>query len=285
MSSDVKMKGVYNALMPPGEAWRLKIDDDLDHLFDGVADNDARMRDFLNTLDTLRNPYLCDIDFLPDLEKEYGITTDESLTETERREQLAAIVYAHKGTGSRSYLEDRLHQAGFTNLFVYNNDPAVNPNQFIDEQHAAWCDKTDSVCGNENAFCAEFSGGEYVVNGDIFFNTIEFTSVCGNEAVVCGNSSAVCGNFRESKDFVNYTIPDSDEPVNILLDGNMELTTIPDWDPEVTGNILPDGNMEVPDLTYWVNESAPVDGSNVFKSSFEVHSGSLSIQMNSGAPT
>jgi hypothetical protein len=79
---------------------------------------------FLKDLAYIRDPYRTP--YLSDLEKEYGIPTDSSLTEQERREQLAAIKYAKRGSGSWDDLEDILVTAGF-NVQVRTNDPAVNP--------------------------------------------------------------------------------------------------------------------------------------------------------------
>lgn len=214
---DSIIRAAYRALLPDGQAWAVKPGSDLDLLFDGIAINDMVLKDFLSTISNIRNPFLVEEDLIPDLEKEYGISTDETLSIQERREQLAAIVYATRGTGSRTYLQDRLHEAGFTNLFVYHNSPAVNPNDFIVDRAGMWCGMTEAVCGHEDAFCALFDGGEYVVNGDIYDQTVGYDALCGGLNSVCGNQEAVCGNVTSTKELIEYTVPDTDGNWNLVF--------------------------------------------------------------------
>jgi hypothetical protein len=79
---------------------------------------------FLKNLAYIRDPWLTP--YLSDLEKEYGVVTDLTITENERRAQLAAIVFAPRGSGSWDDLEDILNTAGFA-VEIRTNDPEVNP--------------------------------------------------------------------------------------------------------------------------------------------------------------
>jgi len=101
---------------------------DLKRMLIGAADNHQIMRDFLRTMAFLRDPQNTPI--LSDLEKEYGLRTDTGLTEQERRDKLDAIVYAPASSGAADYLQDQLHAAGFTDLYVYRNDKSNDPGMF-----------------------------------------------------------------------------------------------------------------------------------------------------------
>ena len=94
----------------------------------GMADNHQLVLEFLRSLTYIRDPRRTPI--LDDLEREFGIYPNPALTEEVRRQKLAAIKYARVGTGSKDNLENALHTAGFTNLFVWENSPAQDPNIF-----------------------------------------------------------------------------------------------------------------------------------------------------------
>jgi hypothetical protein len=94
-------------------------------LIAGMADTYQVMRDFLNDLGHIRDPYKTPI--LSDLEREYGIYPDPNLTETVRRDKLASVKYARAGTGTIDNMQINLDRA-FPGLFtVYDNDPPINP--------------------------------------------------------------------------------------------------------------------------------------------------------------
>ena len=94
-------------------------------LIAGMADTYQVMRDFLNYLGHIRDPYKTPI--LSDLEREYGIYPDPNLTETVRRDKLASVKYARAGTGTIDNMQINLDRA-FPGLFtVYDNDPPIDP--------------------------------------------------------------------------------------------------------------------------------------------------------------
>jgi len=101
----------------------------LNQLLSGIAANHELIWDVLKTLAYIRDPRQTPI--LDDLEREYGIYPNLILTEQVRRDKLAAVKYARVGTGSKDNLQNALHTAGFTNLFVWENSPAQDPAIFF----------------------------------------------------------------------------------------------------------------------------------------------------------
>jgi hypothetical protein len=93
-------------------------------LIEGIGDNAEAMYDSLDRLAYIRDPAKTDI--LSDLEREFGVVTDESLSEESRREYLGGVKYARAGTGDLDFLQNALNNAGFA-VQVHNNSPAVNP--------------------------------------------------------------------------------------------------------------------------------------------------------------
>jgi hypothetical protein len=201
------LKQALLAKLPEGSIHVIAPGEDEDLLYDGIAeDYGTTVKPFLASLKDVRDPYKTI--FLDDLEKEYGILKDPNLTEQQRREQLAALVYATRGTGSLDDLQDQLHAAGFTNLFVYDNSPAVDTNIFVKQ-------RSDVVCASPpEAFCADppeffasaYDGGEYVVNGDIFEQSVAFESNCAdpNEVFCASPPEYFCGDTLAVKDAIVY---------------------------------------------------------------------------------
>lgn len=101
---------------------------DLKRLLTACSDNHQELYEFLGTLAFIRDPKNTPI--LSDLEKEYGLLVDSGLTEVERRDRLHSLVYAPRGTGAASYLQEQLQAAGFT-IYVYPNSPAADPGAFM----------------------------------------------------------------------------------------------------------------------------------------------------------
>jgi hypothetical protein len=97
---------------------------DFDRLLTSIGENYDYAYEFLKVLAWIRNPYKTTI--LSDLEKEYGVLTDLNVSEQNRRNYLASIVYAGESNGTLEYLEEKLINAGFA-VQVHPNDPAVDP--------------------------------------------------------------------------------------------------------------------------------------------------------------
>jgi hypothetical protein len=165
--SDFDYADMLRTLFPKGPIWAFRAFGDADKLIDAIGEVKDTIRGYLKSLAHVRNPSLTPI--LSDLEREYGITPVASLTEAERRTILAGYVYAKAGNSSKDDLEARLHAAGFTDLFVYHNDPIVNPNFYTASEWAAVCGHEDTVCGNQSCYCGQLGIGGYVLaNGKVF---------------------------------------------------------------------------------------------------------------------
>jgi hypothetical protein len=191
------------SLLPPGSAWRVKDNGDWDALLEGQATNWESVREDLDTLSEIRNPLTTPI--LSDLEKEYGVTPNPDLTEAIRRQRLAALVYAPNGTGSASYLQARLREAGF-DVYVHANDPAVDPVPYLDQLSGAQLGEPLFQLGEEYAALGSYTS-ELIVAGDISRNELDFIAQCGINAIQCGAAGAVCGSADFDISPIEYPDP------------------------------------------------------------------------------
>lgn len=176
-----EMKAVFEALLPPGAIWRPKPDGDFDRLLGGMGDNAQEIYEYIEALAHLRDPRRTTI--LSDLEKEYGVLTIATLTELERREQLAGIKYAIPDTASWELVQDKLRAAGFDGIIVTPNDPAVDPDLIT---------------------------GELLVNGPVYIqqNPLYLAQANGDN-MFAGNGLAVAGYFINiGRTEFEYEIPD-----------------------------------------------------------------------------
>jgi len=164
--SEFRYSDLLRTLFPKGPIWVFKAFGDADKLIETIGEAKETIRDYLKSLAHVRAPSLTPI--LSDLEREYGITPVASLTEAQRRDILAGYAYAKVGIG-KDDLEARLHAAGFTNLFVHQNDPIVNPSFYVGGLWSAVCGHEDTVCGNQYAYCGQLGVGGYVLaNGPVY---------------------------------------------------------------------------------------------------------------------
>lgn len=122
-------RNVINQLLPEGSAWEPASEDDYDLLLDGIADNSDAVKSDLNDLANIRDPDTTPV--LSDLEKDYGVVPVDGSTEAERRATLKVFKYRKTNSGAWDTLQQRLRDAGFF-VYVYPNDPAVDPALFID---------------------------------------------------------------------------------------------------------------------------------------------------------
>ena len=158
------MRAAIESILPPGAAWQPAPDGDLDKMFDGMAENWEIIRLFLEQLADVRNPKTTI--FLEDLEKEFGVFSNETQTEAERRAILTPRVFARESNGSVDAMQAALDSAEF-DVIVTENNPAVDPNFFLNQTYEMVCGGETAVCGNENAFIGTLPG-ELLVNGNIF---------------------------------------------------------------------------------------------------------------------
>ena len=189
------MRSVIDTIIPDGSAWAVAPGEDLDKLYDGIAENWEEIRLFLADLENTRNPTFTP--FLSDLEREFGVLTNPNLTETQRRTQLKPIVYNRASNGSIDAMQQALDDAGFS-VSVHSNDPAVDPALFV---------TTDDL----------------IVNGDIFKQTLIFTTLCGKPDSLCGRPEALCGaNSGIQRDPILYVVPPNsdDWPLVFFVGGD-----------------------------------------------------------------
>lgn len=156
---DSVSRTALTTLLPPGSLWIP--DGDFDLLLDGMGDNSEVVRTFLADLAFIRNAAKTPI--LSDLEKENGIFPDPTLSVDQRRTQLAATIAAGNGDGTDTFLQARLRESGF-DVFVYQNDPPIDPDTLLVAGFKVFCDGDDAFCGNELALCGRGTG-KLVVNG------------------------------------------------------------------------------------------------------------------------
>ena len=156
-------KSVFEVLLPRGSAWTPAPGKDFDKLLDGMSSNWQPILEFLEQLSFIRDPFRTP--YLSDLEKEFGILTNENIDESIRRASLATIMFTRNRTGSEDDLEKSLRDAGF-DVFVYQNDPAVDPALFLDQFFQMVADGFNAYAGRSDAFAGRV-GGELLVNGEI----------------------------------------------------------------------------------------------------------------------
>lgn len=163
------LRGVIDALLPPGSLWVPQEDEGLDLLFNGIGDNAEAVRLFLATLADIRNPLLTPI--LPDLEAEFGILPDDAIDEATRRQRLLAVMTARSSNGSLDFMQGKLNDAGFP-VTVYANSPAADPSLFTGYAPGNIMGNEDALFGKTGAI---FGGrrGMLLVNGKIFYDQSE----------------------------------------------------------------------------------------------------------------
>lgn len=176
-----EMKAVYEALLPSGAIWRAKPGGDFDNLLVGMGDNAQEVYDFLDSIASIRDPRKTPI--LSDLEKEYGVLTNTNLTVAERREQLIGIKYAKPDTASDDLVQDKLRAAGFDNIVVTKNNPAIDPDLIT---------------------------GELLINGPIYTEqTPGYLAQANGDNTFAANGLAISGYFLNIERTAHvYTIPD-----------------------------------------------------------------------------
>jgi hypothetical protein len=214
MSELMNMKRVFEALLPKGVVWNPAQGFDFDKFLAAIGDNWQFVYEFLKSLANIRDPYTTPI--LSDLEREYGTVASEIVAEIERRNQLAAVVYAQKGTGSYGYLQQKLRAAGF-NVIVLENSPPLDPNDYGGSGYLMYLGDTLSQLGEPTALLSML-GGNYVVNTDSILDPET------GDPVIYEVPSDNSDRWR----FVFFVAGDVVDRV-VLLDWNMEKPGVADW--------------------------------------------------------
>lgn len=205
--SDSDYRPVIDALLPPGPLWDPEVDGDLDNLLNGIADNQILIEEFLAGLAYTRIPEKTPL--LDDAEKEWGLIFNPDLTETERRARLLSAKTAHKNEGTDTFLQEKLRLAGF-DVYVYRNDPPVDPAQFIYDGFLVVSGNANAVSGAADAVSGSGgAGGDLVVNGDLYLNDLEYTVMSGGANSLSGVAGAVSGATSGGiiRRLVTYPLP------------------------------------------------------------------------------
>ena len=155
------LKRALDAVWPRGSAWAQKAGGGMEGLLLGISDSLDTVHDKLATLANIRNATRTEQ--LDELEIDFGISPDGTLTDDVRRARLDARINADHTAGTRDRLEREIQAAGF-DLFVYANSPATNPLQFTSIYRTV-AGGSKAVAGNPSAVAGVF-GSDLLVNGD-----------------------------------------------------------------------------------------------------------------------
>ena len=209
---DTISRAIIDALIPEGSAWNVAPDGDLDHLYDGMAENVEYIVSQLSILSDIRDPSTTPI--LSDLEREYGISTNTNLTESQRRESLAALVFQGENNGSKDDLQSVLQAAGF-DVQVHENSPAVDPDNFLNNIFLMVADGDNAYAGfyptipGVYTSIAGKTGGSLLVNGATYIQRPDYISVANGDYMYAGNGNAYAGKYEDlTQTLVIYPIPD-----------------------------------------------------------------------------
>lgn len=243
-------RAMIDDLLPPGPLWEPEDVGDFDHLLDGMADNIEAVIIFLSTLSDIRNPKKTII--LDDLEREYGVPTNALLSEATRRLRLTELIYGAVGNGTEDDLQPALRDVGF-DVYVYQNDPAVDPATFLDQQFQMVAAGGNAYAGRSDAFAAR-TGGELLVNGDVFLTSRIFTSVAGSGFYAgTGHGAGEYEDLLITKQ--EYPVPtDSDDWPFVFFVGGLATRDFIE--------LLVNGTFETGDFTGWTQNSSVIDNTN-----------------------
>ena len=243
-------RAMLDDFLPPGPIWEPEELAEFDLLLEGIADNLEVVRVFLSTLSEIRNPNLTII--LADLEREYGIPTNLLLSESTRRMRLAELVFGVDGNGTEDDLQTALQNVGF-DVFVYQNDPAVDPAIFLEQDFQMVAGGGNAFAGRADAFAGKI-GGELLVNGDIFTTGRIFTSGAGSGFFAgTGHGAGEYEDLLVEK--IEYPIPtDPDDwPMVFFVGGAVTREFV---------ELLVNGGFETGDFTGWTANSSTIDNVN-----------------------
>ena len=199
------MRHYLDLAYPNGAPFEPDPNGDMEKWRDATANNLDYIREDVKKVAFIRDPVNTPV--LSDLEKEYGIITNNNLTEQERIDLLNASFYAKQTNATDDDLQAKLDRAGF-DLTVYNNSPngpAIDPAIILDQNFVLQAqDGTNYYAGNTLAYAGRL-GGDLLVNGDIFDQRPDYL---GAGDVFAGNLTAVAGYFtRLVQEEIVYTIP------------------------------------------------------------------------------
>lgn len=197
---------IIKHLNPLSRAFRLFKDRQITEFYRGLTGLPQDVRNYYDEIW---------LDIFPDTtreielhEKEFGIIPSTS-NEADRRNAIDAEWKA-KGCQSSSCIEDLLQDAGF-DVYVHEVIPAQDPNNFLLTGFLAVAGEPGSIAGEPNVVAGK-SGGEVLVNGDLFTSFTKYGTVAGEPESIAGEIEAVAGEITGTNfDPIVYEIPiDSD---------------------------------------------------------------------------
>lgn len=211
MAFNRKYFNLFKYILPKSNAFNITIQKWLTKFFEGLTALPDDYRDYLDTVYLAIFPD--DTNSIELWEDQWGIRNPASTLSMRRND--VDIRWKLKGGQSAYYLESILQGAGF-DVQVHENNPKVDPDNFISANFVMTCGMTTAVCGNDDAFAGK-TGGYILANGFIPETTAlrDYLMVCGWDGVdniTCGQQEAVCGYFNEF--VVNpkiYSIPDNSD--------------------------------------------------------------------------
>jgi hypothetical protein len=145
------MRAFLDSILPPG--MNPAPGEDMDNFLSALGDDAQAIHDAIALLAHVRDPYTTP--YLDELEREYGITPNTQLSDTQRRNTLALVKFKRNRPSTISNLQDALNRAGLGvggyGLQVFANDPAVNPATFS-------IGSFKTYLGGSNAYLGYFTG-------------------------------------------------------------------------------------------------------------------------------
>jgi hypothetical protein len=214
---------IITHLLPNARAWRITADKTLRKFLRGLTGAGADVKRFFD---------LVFLDIFPGTtreldawESQFGLT-DSGLTETQRRDRLAATWKAVGGQ-SPSYIQQTLQAAGF-DVYVHEwwepgTEPAIgshtcatprNPILYLRREYTSVtllveCGEALAACGEEFAQCGSSADPRgYPLVNKIYETVADILALCGENEVECGEAIASCGYYEAFRENLRpYTVP------------------------------------------------------------------------------
>lgn len=182
---------VFRSMLPKSSLFRPIPNGDYDKTIDSIGEITSKSTELGLKCSTLRNGN--ETIMLNDLEREFAILKNNNLSESNRRMQLSAKQFSPPGRGTATDLQSMLDNAGF-NLFVYKNNPNVDPEIFVNENFQMVAGGDNAYAGRPDAYAGQL-GGYYLVNGPVYDQEPAYIMQAGGSIAYAGNGNAISGRF------------------------------------------------------------------------------------------
>ena len=137
------------AVLPKGPLYEPEEGEGFDQLLDGLAVVLKNIFDHIGSLRTILSARRTQ--YLDLLEHEYGILSSSLLTEAFRRTFLHSIANKVFQYGSDSNINEALADAGFTDLYAFNNNPAIDLSGGLAPDYMCYLNDGDAYLGDPTA--------------------------------------------------------------------------------------------------------------------------------------